>query len=76
MFPLDHFHFFISMPKPMTESHESQLFSLLPKIPIRDFRQLLVLEHWKLKPSLLQLSCSKVPFMSDIHSARPAFVSR
>ena len=80
MFPLDHFHFFISMPKPMTESHESQLFSLLRKIPIRDFRLRLpsglVLEHWTLKPSFLQLSCNEAPFMSDIHSARPTFVLR
>ena len=43
MFPLDPFLFVILMPKPMTESHDLQSSSLLPKIPIRAFR--LDLEH-------------------------------
>ena len=74
MFPLDQFHLFISMPKPMTESHESHLPSLLPKTPIRDFSP--DREHFTLKPSLLQFFCNEAPFISDIHSALPAFVLR
>ena len=56
----------------MTESQELQSLSLLPKIPIRDFRP--DQEHLILKPLLLQYRCSEAPFMSDIHPALPTFV--
>ena len=76
MLPLDHFtvpYVVVSMPKPMSESHEPQSFSLFPVIPIRNFG--LLLEKFTLKPSLLQCGCNLVPFMSDSHSPLPAFVS-
>ena len=73
MFPLDHFQMF-PMPKPIIESQDPQSFCSLPKIPIRDFGK--GQELLTLKPSLLQYGCNEGSFMSDIHSALPAFVAR
>ena len=77
MLPLDHFtvpcvDVFLSMPKPMSESHESQSFSLFPAIPIRNLW--LLLETFTLKPSLLQFGCKLTPVMSESHSPLPTLV--
>ena len=77
MLPLDHFQVLfppaIPIPKPITESPELQSSWLLPAIPIRNFK--LRGENFPLKPSLLHFSWKRTLFMSDNHSALPAFVA-
>ena len=67
---------FPPVPNPILESQVTQLFSLLPRMPI------LALEECgpsptTLKPSLLQLSCKEAcEAMSNFHLLRPSEMTR